>query len=464
MSLKPASKEAFDLLLKGAESMARIEQAGIKIDVPYLEFAISQVSNRIAEMDAAISSSEEYQLWGRIYGNSMKPGSRQQLGDIIFNHMGHKRNPFMGASNDVAAFEHLKLPFVRAWQDVERLKKALSTNLKGILKETVNGFLHPFFDLHTAESYRSSSSKPNFQNQPIRNKDISKIVRSCMIPREGHIFLEPDLETHEVRISYCYNKDPNLRHDILTGDMHKDRSMELFMLTEEELGPIDDSKLPGKMTRYCAKNMFVFLEFYGGYYKGSAPSIWDAIAILDLKRSDGVSMYEHLASKGIRRLGSCKDGEEPKKGTFEYHVKEVERRMWEERYPVYKTWKENWWNLYQAQGGVNTKTGFKQEGVFRRNQILCDPIQGSAFHCLLWTIIETLQEFRKRKMRSKIVVQVHDSMLIDTHLSEVEDVVKIVSDIILRRLPDAWKWITIPLGMGWDKCEKNWFDKTSMAL
>lgn len=465
MSLKPATKEAFSLLMRGAEAFTRIEAAGIKVDVPYLDKSIKDVTAKIGEMEQAIVEDPIYKLWVKTYGNDMKLGSRTQLGNIIFNLLGHKRNKFLGLTNSSAAFEHLKLPFVRHYQDVERLKKALSTNLNGLKRETVNGYVHAFQHLHTAESYRSNSTKPNLHNFPVRNKDIARIVRTSLIPRKNHVFLEPDLETHEVRISYCYNKDPKLLSDILSGDMHKDRALDLYMLTPEELGPVD--REPGKTVRYIAKNKFVFAQFYGSYFAQCAPELWDAIAIYGLKRADGVSLFEHLESKGIKKLGCIpKKGnrdkiefEDPVKGTFEYHVMEVEIKMWEESYRVYNQWKKDWYNLYQQNGGIHTKTGFTLEGIFRRNQILCDPIQGSAFHCLLWIIIEATNIFRKRKMRTRIVNQVHDSMLLDTHRNEIEDVCKIISDLVLRKLPKAWPWIIAPLGMGFDIAEDNWFEK-----
>jgi hypothetical protein len=55
-------------------------------------------------------------------------------------------------------------------------------------------------------------------------------------------------------------------------------------------------------------------------------------------------------------------------------------------------------------------------------------------------------------------------MLIDAHKNEIEDVIKIVSKTILKDLPKYWDWICIPLGLGWDVCEKNWFDKKPLEL
>src|ERR1700733_11090231 len=113
MQAKPATAFACKLLLEGAKTMTRIENAGLRVDVPYLDRCIDQVKKTIAAKEEAIKEDEIYQLWGKVYGNQMKLDSKAQLGHIVFDRLGHKRNKFMGAKNDVAAFEHLKLPFLR---------------------------------------------------------------------------------------------------------------------------------------------------------------------------------------------------------------------------------------------------------------------------------------------------------------------------------------------------------------
>jgi DNA polymerase I len=454
--LKPATKEAFQLLMEGQVAFSRIECAGLKIDRPYLEKAISSTETRILELENRLQTSKEHQIWAKHFGNKMNLRSRQQLGKVLFGLCGHKRNPFMGLSNDVAAFEHLKSPFMSAYHEVERLKKALKTNLHGILRELDDrNYIHPFFNL-LAESYRSTSQSPNFQNQPIRNKEIAKIVRSSVICPPGYEIHEYDYGTQEVRMAYFYCLDPKLLYDIIHGDMHRDRAKELFLLTDEEMGPNDGN---GRQTRYVGKNGFVFAEFYGSYYIQRAPALWDYISILDLKTTAGLSLHQHLASKGIKTLGKCDPELDPEPGTFEHHVREVERKMWKEVYVIYDAWKTKWWDDYQRNGGINTLTGFKMEGVFKKNQILCDPIQGSAFHCLLWSIIEIQKELIRRKMKSRIICQVHDSMNWYVWKPERDDVIKLVLDVAVGRVAKHWPWITTPLSVDLEVSETNWFEK-----
>lgn len=473
-SLKPATPEAYQLLLEGVQTFAKMSAIGIRIDEAYLRQSIESTKNRITEMQQLLETSEEYKVWRRVYGDRTNLNSRVQLGEVLFRHVGkHKRNPFMvekdrttGNSrpmNSEAAFEHVKTPFREAYFGIAKLKKALTTNLLGIQKETINGRLHPFFDLHTVESYRSSSSRPNFHNQPTRDKVIAEIVRKCIIPRKGNVLLEADYSTQEVKVSWCYNKDPILRRDILEGDMHTDRAKDLFMLTDKGLGSIKRGS-PGYMTRYIAKNRFVFAEFYGDYYANIAPKLWDAISLYGLTDANGKSLFEHLSERGIYTLGACDPAQEAEEGTYEMHVRDVERRMWNETYQVYNQWKQDWWAQYQRQGGIHTLTGFTLSGVFRKNQILCDPIQGSAFHCLLWSLIQIQKEFVRKKMKARIINQIHDSMVIDCPEREIQDVVEIVLRYAVRKVAKHWNWIQIPLSVDFELCRSNWYDKAALEL
>ena len=455
MTLRPATKEAYELLHKGAIAFSRIEEAGIRIDTDYLNRIIQVVKKQIHDLGERLRAASEWQIWVKLYGNKMTL-TNAQLGRVVFEGLGHKRNPQMYDHhkqhwrNDAQAFAHVDLSFVQDYFEQARLKKALSTNLYGIRREVVDGRLHPFFDLHTAESYRGSSSRPNLQNIPIRNKAIAEAIRRCMVPSPGCIFLEADYSGQEVRISCCYNKDPKLRNYICGGgDMHADMARKLYLLDEE----------PSKEARYCAKNMFVFPQFYGSYYAQCAPNLWEAIDRMHLTPTDGTSLYEHLHHKGLCRLGACDPEKETVAGTYEAHVRSVERYMWDEVFTVYRDWKVAWWDSYRRQGGVNTLTGFLMEGIFRRNQVLCDPLQGSAFHCMLWSIIQIQREFRRHKLKSRIVNTIHDSMLVDCVQSELADVVAIIRQVATVDIAKHWQWLTVPLVVEFDVAENNWHEK-----
>ncbi len=242
----------------------------------------------------------------------------------------------------------------------------------------------------------------------------------------------------------------------LTTDMHRDMSMSLFFLTQDEVS---------KDTRDHVKNKFVFPEFYGSYYISCAPALWEASERFDLKTVSGRPLKEHLRRHGITELGKCDQEIPPRKGTFEYHVKKVERDFWDKKFPVYAQWKDDWFRLYQRQGGVNTLTGFRLEGVFAKNDIINYPIQGSSFHCDLWSIIKLQNWINKNRMKTKIIAEIHDSMLADCPVDEVDDFIAEAKQIIEHDLPEHWKWIIVPMNVEIAASPVNgsWSEKKKVA-
>jgi DNA polymerase I-like protein with 3'-5' exonuclease and polymerase domains len=109
-------------------------------------------------------------------------------------------------------------------------------------------------------------------------------------------------------------------------------------------------------------------------------------------------------------------------------------------------------------------TGFRCAGVFKKNEAVNYPIQGAAFHCLLWALIELNDWLRARGMQSLIVGQIHDSMILDCTVSELYDVLARVQKIITKYLPRAWDWICVPLTVEIEGSEKNWFEKKPLAI
>jgi len=249
-----------------------------------------------------------------------------------------------------------------------------------------------------------------------------------------------------------YLKDPS-------KDMHRDMAAQCFKLSKDEVS---------KMARYSAKNMFVFPQFYGDYYINCARSMWDFMdhQKLTVEGNEKLTLRKHLKRNGISSLGECdvKEGTEP--GTFEHHIKQVEKHFWNTRFLVYRDWKKKWYNDYLAQGYFYTKTGFRIEGNFGRNDVINYPVQGSAFHCLLWSLIQIQKELVKRGMKALIIGQIHDSIVADVPDSEVEEYLAIVKNVMIKRIQKAWKWIIVPLEVEVEMSPigGTWFDKKKVAI
>ncbi len=266
--------------------------------------------------------------------------------------------------------------------------------------------------------------------------------------------------TAGVVIKNCYNKDPNLVKYVTdpTTDMHRDMAMQCYRLKQSEVS---------KNSRYCAKNMFVFPEFYGDYYIHCAKYMWDAINRMDLKvQGTDKSLKEHLAEKGITKLGDCNSKEKPKAGTFEKHIKAVEDDFWGNRFAVYKQWKDDWWKKYQKHGYFELLTGFRAVGTYSKNQCTNIPAQGAAFHCLLWSLIQMQKWLTKNKMKSLIIGQIHDSMLLDVHRHEMDEVIGKATEITTKNLAEHWKWISVPMRVDIEASERggSWYSKKPIAV
>jgi len=462
--LRAIDHKGYKLLHNGAIALAQVEQNGMKVDEKYLMSTLRHLEDDIEEKQIQLKKDEVFKTWKKVFGGRTNLGSRYQLGTILFKHLGYHCPAYTlktgQPKTDESALETVDLDFVHDFLTVERLKKTKSTYLEGILKYTDNGFLHPSFNLHLAQTYRSSSDSPNFQNMPIRNPVISKLVRQCFVSRfpNGQI-CEADYGGIEVKAAAWYHKDPTMLKYIEddSKDMHRDMAQECYLLPLHEMT---------KEIRYCGKNKFVFPEFYGDFYIHCAKSLWDAIGQMNLKTKSGVSLKKWLRSKGIKKLGSCNPKMPARPGTFAYHIKKVEDRFWNDRFYVYKKWKDEWWKAYRKTGRFNLLTGFEIEGFYKRNEVINYPVQGVAFHCLLWALIRLQKLLKKYKMKSCIIGQIHDSIVSDILENERDDYIEIINNVMINDLKKHWKFIITPMEIEIEisPVGTSWFEKEKIIV
>jgi len=482
MIFAPITHEGYKLFHEGAIALSEVEANGICVDLEYMARAKEECKANIAKCRESLLGDPVYAKWQRRFGTKTNLGSREQLGTIIFDVMETPckdrtkptdRYPEGRPVTDDAALRNLNIPFVKQYLETERWKKALNTYLRNIERETCEGLLHAFYHLHLADSLRSSSSDPNFQNFPIRRPEVAKLIRSAFIPRPGNRQLvEFDFKGIEVSISACYNRDPVLIKYVTDTktDMHRDMAEQCYIISRKELTPQNDTKEEAKRAkdiRYVAKNRFVFPAFYGNWYKAMAKDLWLGISEMNLRTIDGKSLKDHLRRQGIKGRGACDPEErDPRPGTFEAHIKAVEDDFWHNRFKVYDQWKRDWNEAYIEKGYFDTLTGFRCQTMMDRKQAVNYPIQGSAFHCLLWSLIRVHKLLRKYKMKSLIVGQIHDSMLMDVLVRELKDVIEIVKQVTTVDLARHWKWICVPLRI---ECEaappgKSWYEKKEIQI
>jgi len=454
ISVAPITTEARRLVYEGTRVFAQVEAAGIHIDVPYVQKAMLEIGKRLGVLVGLMRQDEHGRLWQQVFGSKTSFTAANQIAALVFNELGYLPTKHTKVaqrpSGDADHLESIDLPIVKYYLEMQKLTKLKDTFLANILRETVDGYLHCLFDLHTALSYRSSSSLVNFQNLPIRWPLGGKIVRRAVIPRPGRVFVEVDLKTNEVRVAGCYCRDDRLMRDTLQGDMHRDMAAECFLL------PVD--RIP-KDVRNAVKANFVFAEFYGSSYQNVAANLWADISRYNLANHDGSPLFDHLGDLGIDALGECAFRGDPVPGTFEHHIKKVERRFWDERYIKYRDWRRAWYESYLQTGWFQMQTGFVVQGVYERNQVINLPIQGSAFHCLLWIMIELHKWLRKNKMQTLVVGQIHDSLELDAVPEELDAVLDYVMNLIRVKIRKAWPWLIMPLEAEVEGSDKNWHEK-----
>jgi DNA polymerase I-like protein with 3'-5' exonuclease and polymerase domains len=458
--MKLTTSDAYELLHRGTLALADVERAGVRVDMTYLDKTVEEIKGKITRMEAKMRNDKEvYRVWSREYGQKTNIGSRDQLAKVLFKNMGYEAKEYTAASydedgrlrkdarakTDKDALDDIDLPFVQKFLKVENLKKTLTTYLYGIKREAVlhhdrEWYAHCVYNLHIASTYRSTCDNFNFQNQPKRDEEMANFVRRCFLPHPGDVLVEVDFSTLEVKISYCYNKDPNLRKYLLDSktDMHRDSASDLFMLPIDLL--IEHAAAAKKTVRDSAKNQFVFPEFYGSVWFQCAKHIWKSMTRKKwtVPGSDK-SLIQHLADEG----------------TFARHVMEVEKVLWKKRFPAYDKWKRDYYEEYLRKGYFKMYTGFVVNTVHKKNDVTNYPVQGSASHCKLWCLIQMIDWLKKYKMKTKVVGEIHDSIVASVKPSELQDFLTYCKWVMTVALPRAWKWIIIPLEMEADVAAVN---------
>lgn len=441
----PTTADAYQLVHEGAIALASAERYGVAIDADYCHKKKRHLERQSNRLEKKIQQEPEVKLWKKKYKNKFNLNSDEQLANILYKELGYKPAKITEKSRDTEeekgstdqeALASIDLPFIQMYLKKKKLKKAWDV-INGIEREQVNGLIHPNYTLHFADTYRSSCRDPNLQNVPIRDEFLQKIARTAFIPRKGNRFLEIDYGGIEVHGASWYHKDPVMLKYLKDPamDMHRDMAAQIYML-EEFLSNSEywKDKAGGKTVRYAGKNKYVFPEFYGSYFAECAKNLWNAIEELHLKDPSGNSIKQWLRSKGARTYQQ-----------FEKHIKAVEDDFWNRRFKIYGQWKEDWYEQYVEKGYMDSLSGFRYSGILRKNQIINYPVQGVAFQCLLWSFKEITKVAIRENWKSRPVMQIHDSIILDVDPTELNMVMNVCHRIMIDELKKHWEFIITPI-------------------
>jgi DNA polymerase I-like protein with 3'-5' exonuclease and polymerase domains len=255
----------------------------------------------------------------------------------------------------------------------------------------------------------------------------------------------------EVRIIACYTQDPVLMAYIFddTTDMHRDMAIDIFRFGKQW------DNIPGKLgkkIRFEAKNGATFPWFYNSYYRSIARNLF--AKCMDMECYEGINVLEHLKSIGIIKSNSKPYDD------FEAHIKKVEEKFWN-KFKEVKKWQEATMKGYLRNGYIEQKFGFRCGGHLSHNQVVNYPVQGTAFHCLLWAINRINKNMKDMKLQSLLNGQIHDCALFDTNPSEQHKLMEMCQRVATIEIREELNWLNVPLAIEWEEGDvnKSWADK-----
>ena len=449
--LKPKNRlaEAYNLFHAGTIALADVQRNGICIDEDYYNEENEKIGVEIEAIKEKLRTSDEAALFKEngLIRKILDFGSTKDLGILFYDVL--KLPQQLTTKNnyrvDSDALENINLPFVDDLLQMRKLEKVHGTYFAQFLREVCNKKIYPFFDLHIPVSFRGSSSMPNFQNIPIRDPYVGKLIRSGIFPSKGNKLAELDYASIEVKMAAIVTGDPNLKKYVLdpTTDMHRDSAQDIWMLPQEEVS---------KDIRKNSKGDWVFALLYGSFYKQCAISLWKHN---NYETVSGIKLKDHMRDQGINNLSQ-----------FTEHCKEAERIFWQERFPVYAQWKIDINKKYQRLGWIENKFGFRFVGYMSDKQVSNFPVQSAAFHTLLHSIILINDIAKEEKWKSKLVGQIHDSLVVDLVPEEEKHVLETCVRIMSIKMRELHDWIDVPIDVDAETTDidKPWSTKKEVKI
>ena len=380
------SKLYFEIELPLAEVLAKMEMRGVYVDTARLDKKSVEIESRIAAIEKNIYN---------LAGENFNINSPKQLAEILFEKLNlpvitqTKKKTKSGVSTNAEVLENLRgiHPIVDEILKFRTLAKLKSTYLDGI-KTLINPAthrVHTNFNQTVTATGRLSSSDPNLQNIPVRTEE-GREIRSLFEPGEGYDFLfSADYSQIELRLLAHISGDENLIAAFLSGeDIHARTAAEVFGVSIDNITP-------------------------------------------DLRRKAKAVNFGIVY--GISDYGLSKDLRISRREAGEYIS------LYFERYPKVKIFLDETISQAHEKGYVTTMFGrrrflpliksanFHQRGLAER-MAMNTPIQGSAADIIKIAMINA--EKNLRELQSRIILQVHDELVIETKESELAQVEKIV--------------------------------------
>lgn len=361
-----------------------MEQSGVKVEGEALKIYGNQLGEKIQELETVI-----YEAAGEVFNIN----SPKQLGVILFEklELPHGKKTKTGYSTSADVLEKLaaEYPIVNQILEYRQLSKLKSTYADGLANYIeADGRIHGTFNQTITATGRISSTEPNLQNIPIR-VELGRLIRKVFVPAEDYVFIDADYSQIELRIlAHCSGDEQLIQAYREHADIHRITASQVFHI------PFDE--------------------------------------VTDLQRRNAKAVNFGIVY-GISAFGLSQDLDISRKEAQEY----IERYF--ETYPSIKKFLDDAVASAKDKGYVETIFGrrrpvpeisssnFMQRG-FGERVAMNAPIQGAAADIMKIAMNKVYKELQAKNMKSRLVLQVHDELLIETHKDEVEQVKQILEE------------------------------------
>ena len=361
-----------------------MQKEGVRVDKEGLKSYGEVLGNRIQVLEKEIydEAGEEFNI-----------NSPKQLGVILFEKMNmpYKKKTKSGYSTAADVLDKLapEYPFVKKILEYRQLAKLKSTYADGLAAYiSEDGRIHGKFNQTITATGRISSTEPNLQNIPIR-MELGRQIRKVFIPKEGCVFLDADYSQIELRIMAHMSKDEKLIEAYnMAEDIHRITASQVFGVPFDEVTDLQ---------RRNAKAVN-----FGIIYGISSFGLSQDLSISRKEASDYIEQYFKTYPKIKGYIDSMV--EDAKKTGYSL-------TMFNRRRPI-----------------PELKSSNFMQRSFGERVAMNAPIQGTAADIIKLAMIRVYDALKKGGYKSKLLLQIHDELLVETYPAEIEDVKKIIED------------------------------------
>ncbi len=390
--------------------LEEMEFHGIKVD--------EKVLNELSKDLTLLMDNYSAEIF-RLSGTQFNINSPKQLQEILFNklQLAKGRKTKTGFSTDARSLEFLRgeheiIEVLLNYRQVSKLKSTYADSLPNLINPKT-GRIHTSYNQTVASTGRLSSIDPNLQNIPIRS-ELGKEIRKAFVPRDGnHILLSADYSQIELRILAAICKDEGLMKAFRNGeDIHRSTAALVFMVPQKDVTP--------DMRRKAKEVNFGILYGIGPF------GLKTRLGVTQQHAKDIIETY----FKTFKRVKNYMDDS----------VENARAKGFAETLLGRRRFLRN----------INSNNRVVRQ--FEERVAINMPIQGTAADMIKLAMINIHYEIKKQKMKSRMLLQVHDELLFDAHKSEVDDLKTLVKDLMENAMPMAVP-ILVEVGTG-----DNWLD------